>query len=48
MTNFLFFLLGLIVGGLVGIVMMCMCIIARKSDDLIENQKNNSPESQEK
>ena len=35
MTNFLFFLLGLIVGGLMGIVMMCLCIIAKKSDDII-------------
>lgn len=42
MTNFLFFLLGLIVGGLMGIVMMCLCIIAKKSDNLIENQKINS------
>ena len=33
MTNFLFFLLGLIVGGLMGIVMMCLCIIAKKSDE---------------
>ena len=39
MTNFLFFLLGLIVGGLMGIVMMCLCIISKKSDNLIENQK---------
>ena len=39
MTNFLFFLLGLIVGGLIGIVMMCLCIIAKKSDNLIENEK---------
>lgn len=36
MTNFLFFLLGLIVGGLMGIVMMCSCIIAKKSDEHIE------------
>ena len=36
MTNFLFFLLGLIVGGLMGIVMMCLCIITKKSDDIIE------------
>lgn len=36
MTNFLFFLLGLIVGGLMGIVMMCFCIIAKKSDEHIE------------
>ena len=36
MTNFLFFLLGLIVGGLMGIVMMCLCIIAKKSDEQVE------------
>ena len=36
MTNFLFFLLGLMVGGLMGIVMMCMCIIAKKADEHIE------------
>lgn len=36
MMNFLFFLLGLMVGGLMGIVMMCMCVIAKKADSNIE------------
>ena len=36
MMNFLFFLLGLMVGGLMGIVMMCMCVIAKKADNNIE------------
>lgn len=40
MTNFLFFLLGLIVGGLMGIVMMCLCIVAKKADEHIENNNN--------
>lgn len=32
MSNFLFFLLGLMIGGLTGITLMCMCIIAKNSD----------------
>lgn len=37
MTNFLFFLLGLIVGGLMGIVMICLCIIAKKLMNILKN-----------
>lgn len=40
MTNFLFFVLGLMVGGLIGITMMCLCIVAKKADEHIENNNN--------
>ncbi len=38
MTNFLFFVLGLMVGGLTGITMMCLCTIAKKADEHIEKE----------
>ena len=45
MSNFLFFLLGLMVGGLSGITLMCMCIISKKSDlELVSYEKNKTEE----
>ncbi len=35
MMNFIFFILGLMIGGLAGIITMCCCIIAKKSDEHI-------------
>ena len=41
MSNFLFFLLGLMIGGLSRITLMCMCIIAKNSDsESISYEKN--------
>lgn len=45
MSNFLFFLLGLMIGGLSGITLMCMCIISKKSDlELVSYEKNKTEE----
>lgn len=45
MSDFLFFLLGLMIGGLSGITLMCMCIIAKKSDsELMPYEKNKTEE----
>ena len=45
MSNFLFFLLGLMIGGLSGITLMCMCIIPKKSDlELVSYEKNKTEE----
>lgn len=45
MSNFLFFLLGLMIGELSGITLMCMCIISKKSDlELVSYEKNRTEE----
>lgn len=45
MSNFLFFLLGLMIGGLSGITLMCMYIISKKSDlELVSYEKNKTEE----
>ena len=45
MSNFLFFLLGLMVGGLSGITLMCFCIIAKESDNhIFKKNDKNTPE----
>lgn len=44
MSNFLFFLLGLIIGGLSGITLMCMCIISQKADSKISVYEKNKAE----
>ena len=39
------FILGLMIGGLSGITLMCMCIISKKSDlELVSYEKNKTEE----
>ncbi len=43
MSELLFFLLGLVIGGLTGITLMCMLQISRMADDrLIESPNPNN------
>lgn len=39
MMNFIFFILGVMIGGLAGITTMCCCIIAKNSDEHLDETK---------
>lgn len=42
MNELLFFIIGLVVGGLTGVTTMCLCIIAKDSDlELPKKKKEN-------
>lgn len=44
MNELLFFLLGLVIGGLTGITLMCMLQINRIADEKMINSSNNKNE----